>query len=684
MNRKYVLKLCTAILIVLLAGCREEFDDHYNSGDGSMGMSVTQLLESRGEHELFVAMIRRAQLEKTLNESGLYTCLAPRDEHVQSWLTEKGWTVADMPERELIKYVNYHFLVDKWYLYDFEKKYEHFDNTWRYNIAYSQQVTFSTRGDDKNPGKYIRIFTEPYFRARNYDYVYLRGGDGAGFVVENVPVSLTERDIPMSNGVLHVLDGPLNPAPRIDEALAADPEFSILNSWLDEFYNYESRGMDPLTGYIDTTQTKYYNISTAAIGKVSDIADETRLFVMFAPTDQSIRAQLEPYMNPDQLVHYDSIPRSLKVDILRSFLKEEVANRCWGISDIVRNNPYLIMDNSSVFPIGNDITTMNPRGILSSNGVIYKVDKMPEIPTLQSVEAGLYINYKKYRFWERMIQDGWLFPGATDKQSYQHPPRTILIQPDASVTAWTNPDNSQYGIDAWPANYQDTLGGRLRAGILNFNVPDGEFEHRFYPAPHGYILYEDGFFYDWKGKQTVDPSRPVQLLSTEATWEGVNGSIYEIDGIFELLLATDTNRVIYRTYIKNKPQLSHFNTLLEKAGMTKMLDVTLSVYTVFIPTNSAFEAGGYSADQIQQMSPAAARRLVEFHIAPQSRVFTDGRVSAVMSLGGLPIRFSGSWDSFRMITIRDRNIAVVNDPAQTNLQASNGVVQIINGVLDDR
>ena len=683
MKKMKIISWITVAVIFLLCGCREEFDDHYNSVNDAMGLNVTQLLESKGDFSLFVKMIRRANLERTLNESGLYTCLAPRDEHIQSYLDKNGWTIETMPERKLLEYINYHFIVDRYFLYDFEHKYYRFENDWRHALSYSQQVTFPTRGDKYNRSKFIRIFTRPYLEAREYDYIAYTGREGGDFMIENVRVSETDRDFPMLNGVLHVLDAPLDPAPRADEAMAKENDLTILMSWLDLFHGYESRPMDD-QGNIDTTKIKYYHISTGitswGAAKASDIANDEIPFTIIAPTDQAIRSKLDAYMNPEQLVEYDSIPKPLLISMLRGLIatgyEKSSGSLFWGIGDIARNNPYFYSDNNTILPIANDITAMNPKGVLSSNAVVYKVDVMPELPMLQSVEAGLYINFRRYRQWQKMIENNHLYISATDLSTYQHPPKTILIQPDNSESAWTNPANGKYGTDAWDANYQDTLGMRLRAGVLDYKVADGQFEHRYYPGPYGYILFEDGYFFDYK-------RNAARLLSTSSTWNGVNGSMYEIDGIFEHLLNNDTTQLMYRTYLSNEPKFSRFKQILEKAGLEKTLDASRTVFTVFAPTNDAFESEGYTQDKVNQLSKEEAELLAGYHIARDVRVFTDGVVETITTLSGMRLTTTGSWDSFRLRTNRGVT-GKIADENLMNLQVTNGVLHAIDNVMDAR
>ena len=172
---------CIILLSLAFTGCRKEFDDHYNSvGEASIGMNVTQVLESKGEFSLFVQMIRRADLERTLSESGLYTCFAPKDEHVQAYLDQNGWTVETMPEDKLVYFINYHFMSGMKYLYDFEKDYEGFKETEDYDIEWAQNVMNSTRGDDYHPAKYLRVYTPSYFAARASDYSLITGVQNPG------------------------------------------------------------------------------------------------------------------------------------------------------------------------------------------------------------------------------------------------------------------------------------------------------------------------------------------------------------------------------------------------------------------------------------------------------------------------------------------------------------------------
>ena len=108
MNR---LKLLTFLVGLLLAAtaCREEFNDHYEAASLA-GLNVVQVLGEYEDLSLFAQLVEKAGLSVTLGESGIYTVVAPRNEQVQQWLDETGYTVDNVPDNVLIPWLNYHFV----------------------------------------------------------------------------------------------------------------------------------------------------------------------------------------------------------------------------------------------------------------------------------------------------------------------------------------------------------------------------------------------------------------------------------------------------------------------------------------------------------------------------------------------------------------------------------------------
>lgn len=672
MNTRILLWICG---IVLLSGsCREEFDDHYNKvNDSSIGMNVIEVLEDKGGFELFLKMIRRADLERTLSQSGLYTCFAPKDEHIQPWLDQNGWTVENMPERTMIDFINYHFMLGMVYYYDFEKYYENSDDWDKSPITYARGIKQDSRTSGKaHPSKALRVFTDSYLSTRGDDYRKMMGVEPGDFMVENVPVSQTDRDIPTANGVVHVLDGPLVLTPRMDEAIAADPELSVINKWFDRFSGYATVGME--NDKLDTTLMKYYDVAVKAGSRVMNIADETFFNTAFLPTDAAMKTFFEPYFTSELLVSFDSVPNELVVPFLKGLVSQNTAT-VWGLSDIARNMPYFYSYSGAMLALKNDLSRLHTGSVISSNSMIYKVGQVPEIPLFTSVEAGYLIKYKRYKEWAKLFErksqsiDSWF---GVDN-SYQHAPRTVLIQADDSK-AWDNGSGQERGIDGYEEEYLDTLVMRLYSGILQVKLNNQEFEHRYYPTAYGAILCEpengQPVFTDFKGQQ-------VRLTSSEPAWVADNGAIYEVDGIFNHLLSTDSTELLYRKYITKDEELSLFKELVDKAEQISTLDKTgVSKYTVFAPNNAAL-----AGKNIAAMDKETALKLFQKCVVAGSRIYTDGFSEGIVTLlDGSTRTFSGAWESCRLSTTYG-NAGFVLD--KSNRQGSNGVLHVVDKLIEN-
>lgn len=672
MKTRILLWMCGIVL--LLGSCREEFDDHFNKvNDASIGKNVIQVLEDKGGFELFLKMIRRVDLERTLSQSGLYTCFAPKDEHIQPWLDQNGWTVENMPERTMIDFINYHFMLGMVYYYDFEKYFEDSDDWDKYPITYARGIKQDTRTSGKaHPSKSLRVFTDSYLSLRGDDYRKMMGVEPGDFMVENVPISQTDRDIPTSNGVIHVLDGPLLLTPRMDEAIAADAELSVIYKWFERFSGYATVGME--NDKLDTTLMKYYDVAAKSGAKAMNIADESFFNIAFLPTDAAMKTFFEPYFTPELLVSFDSVPNELVVPFLRSLVSTNTTT-VWGLSDIARNMPYLFSYSGDMLALKNDLTAMHTGSVVSSNSMIYKVGQVPEMPLFTNIEAGYLIKYKRYKEWTKLVDrkniniDYWF---GVDN-SYQHAPRTVLIQADDSK-AWDNGSGNERGIDGYEEEYLDTLAMRLYSGVLQMKLINHEFEHRFYPTAYGAILCEvdngQPVFTDFKGKE-------VHLTSPQPAWEADNGAIYEVDGIFNHLLNTDSTELLYRKYIAKDEDLSLFKELVEKAEQIDLLDKTGETrYTVFAPNNQAL-----AGKNIPAMDKETASKLLQKCIVSGSRLYTDGFSEGIVTLmDGTTRTFSGAWENCRLSTTYG-NAGFVLD--KSNRQGANGVLHVIDKLIEN-
>lgn len=659
MNKIKLFPLGLLLLLLTVYSCREEFNDHYDSKGGTtIDKNIVEVLREKPEFSLFVKAIDRLELAVTLGKAGIYTCLAPRNEDVEKFLAEKNATsIDDVAEGDLREWVNYHFISGMMYFYDFDKK---FINASKEGLDYPTQTMYRTREESRYPGKYIQVYTPTYFAERASDYKYLYGKEGSGFMVNNVAISETERDIDAANGVIHVLDAPLSVPLRADYALMNDPELSILSKWSESFAIYSIAGEDEF-GKIDTTKIKGYNYG-------ANLALETAPFTLFAPTNEAIMDFFGPYLENFEN-DIDKVPSTLQAAILSALSSgyNTGARVFWGMKDITRNWPYFITSDFVYTRLANDIEPNYDGCTPSSNAAIYKVKKMILPPILDAVEGGIYMHQATYKHWGTMIN--YLSTG-TDVLTYQHGPKTMLIQPDEY---WDKP------MDDYSSDYRnDTLRFILGAGMINEKVK--EFTHRYYATSYGSILYEDGGFIDYTGKK-------VNVVSNGPTWEGSNGAIFEIDGFLNPITPLFDTLDIYTFRINEMNVPDESKKYTQFATACEMVPEVVSQlkqggyfsYTVFAPTNEAINEAGIdiAAMTEEELTTFVKRQIVS------AKVFTDGTMSSgsltFQNLLKETVRFSGTWEGFQVIDPSGEYISI--NPGEANQQANNGVLHGISTVF---
>jgi len=403
-------------------------------------------------------------------------------------------------------------------------------------------------------------------------------------------------------------------------------------------------------GLVDTTKIK-----TFTFGR--NIADESLLTTIFVPTDEAILEYFQPYMS-DLSNSIDSVPDNITTEIIQSSILSDT----WFKSDIIRNNPELRSSNGYSLKVS-DIPANITGSILTSNGQIYKVNKVIEPPILHSIEGGVYMKHLVYSQWNWMFQHTDLKSGLTDGLYYEHSPKTILLQPDLY---WGSPLAEDMLPDDLLKRYEE-----CRTGIFNINVlEDGGFRKRFYPSEYGYILFENDKLYDYTGKY-------VSLVSNSPTWVRSNGAIFEIDGFLTPLQKSDVTLSVAEQ-VKKQTDCSLFNIAMTRVGIVPELNLTgFFTYTIFAPTNAAITNAGID---VNKMAIPDLLKFVKRHIVPNRYIFSDGVFNGVVqNKNGAYLTIGGSWDSF-LITDSSGNSV---KPVVVNIQGSNGVVHKINQIFLD-
>ncbi|MFT4094657.1 MAG: fasciclin domain-containing protein [Niabella sp.] len=628
---------------LLFCSCAKEINQYYNP-KGSLDKNIIEVLEADGRFSRFVAMIDKLDLRKTLGAGAIYTCLAPTDEQVDAYLAKSGYASIELaPEAELRRYVNYHFINGMYYEYDINKIY----NAATSLVAKTRATNFTTRTEGTNPGKSIRLFSSSFFTAQSNDFVSLYGVTDSNNSLNVEGISISEPDIDAGNGVIHVLGSELEVAPRTDEALAADPETTVFSSWLEKHVQYELGEKDEF-GWVDTTLYKNFSIGR-------NLANESVLSTLLVPTNAAITEYFTPYLQYlDNTI--DSVPKRVMYSLIRACIIENL----WFKSDLQRYDP----DWRALTGYPNMITnvpSLISGSVRASNSIVYKINKVVPSPEMHSVAGGVYLRYKKYSQWYWMFENAGISSGMYDVLYYQHSPKTVLIQSD---DVWGFPLAEDMETDALELRKQECL-----AGVFDVDVrADNGFRKRFYPTGYGYVLYDNGRFYDYTGSS-------VGLVSTASEWDGANGAIYQVDGFLHPLDKLNDTLTVYHQILKD-PELSSFASALSLSGVSSQLMLNgFFTFTILAPTNEAISNAGIN---ISTMSTDELKTFVQSYIVPNRYVFSDGEFNGpIANKNGENVTFAGTWDTFSITNAAGKTI----QPVASNVQGSNGVVHKVSNVF---
>lgn len=123
--------------------------------------------------------------------------------------------------------------------------------------------------------------------------------------------------------------------------------------------------------------------------------------------------------------------------------------------------------------------------------------------------------------------------------------------------------------------------------------------------------------------------------------------------------------------IAKNPSLSTFNGLITQAGLTTTLQGA-GPFTVFAPNNEAFKSVPAKTMDDLAKHPEKLKNLLTFHIIAGKLAANDVKNSSLKSLNGDHVALSRA-GSF--VTVEEAMVQ------QADIQASNGVVHIIDSVL---
>ena len=128
----------------------------------------------------------------------------------------------------------------------------------------------------------------------------------------------------------------------------------------------------------------------------------------------------------------------------------------------------------------------------------------------------------------------------------------------------------------------------------------------------------------------------------------------------------------------NDPGLSTFVSVIEQSGLDEVLQ-TGGPYTLFAPTNAAFEQ--IPSDELSALlaQPEVLRRVLSYHVVPAFVMARDAvQATVAPTLSGEEIRIRVENGN---LLINESRVVKFDVGATQNVQASNGVIHVVDSLL---
>ncbi|MBX2840251.1 MAG: fasciclin domain-containing protein [Flammeovirgaceae bacterium] len=371
-------------------------------------------------------------------------------------------------------------------------------------------------------------------------------------------------------------------------------------------------------------------------------------FTVFAPTNAAFDAYLTAKgITADDLLNSPDLEKILKYHVVSGNVKStDLSN---GEVTTLSGSAYVNVNNGVTI---NGISSVSQADVTTENGVIHVIDAViePASETVTEIAAGnssfstLVSLLQKYDLVDALSADGPFTVFAPTNEAFEKISDAIAIKSDAEI------------ID-----------------ILKFHVVPG----RAFSSD----LVSQGYpTLNTRRPLSVDLSNGIVINGTEEV-SPANANIFATNGVIHIIddvLLPKQTVVDVALYNKNFTSLV---AALTKADLVETLDNAENI-TVFAPTNDAFAAalqtlGFTSLDDVpvEALTPILTYHVLGLDAPALSSDLVDG--SFYTTLNGAAIKF----DAANLDLIDANNNMIGLNADLLDLETSNGVVHVINGVL---
>jgi uncharacterized surface protein with fasciclin (FAS1) repeats len=680
------------LLLLTFASCRKQAYDNFYGRPASLAPPIYQVLQARGNFSNLLALIDKAGYTSTLSSAGYWTMFAPNDDAFKKYFTATGISsISQVSASTAAKIVSYCLVYNAAatdHISDYQSPTGYITNqafkrrTAYHETIYQDTVLFTAAGKtdpvagqivstiaaNRNNGyvygdfnnKYIPYFTDAYFSthglsASDYNYFY-PASTYTGFNV--VDGSVVNKDIAAENGIIHEINSVFLPLKNIEEALAANANYSHFKQLFDKFYvqytpdpnvthmNQVLNGSSA-TGYIKIyTNGVYqlpYMLNNENFVKLTDNDSQTNGYTLFAPNN----TVLDAYINSVLLEHYatvDKLPGYIIQDFLTAHMFQTIV---WPSKFATSNN---VQGEPARFSPTSDVVDK----YFGSNGVFYGTSKVQQANAFSTVFSRPYLD-PNYTIMTTALNANLRYIISNPSTKF-----TLFMVTDAAFRAAGYDYSAAYNAFTYTAPGTATvIGGTANTNLyriismlvartpnneLNDLSGQGIFETGSGDGTGGdYLKYSNNTIF---AAGNVDAGQVLKVTSSVNT---LNGKVYYTTGGIPQFTTLNVGiHISQYAQTTTSPFYSYYQYLLNSQLYTAATGSITGVqpgvyYTILVPSNAAIQAAVNKGllpytltgtTRVPNYKPTVqtdidlVTKFIQYHIIKGTTIVPDGKKSS--------------------------------------------------------
>lgn len=673
--------LLIASALIMLAGCEEEPDPHYQKPDWLKGPLFDQI-KSTGEFNSFVKAAEMSGYDEFLNSRQMFTIFVPTDEAFQEYLSNKGASsIDDLEKEEVYDLLKYHTLANAWDSTKMGGKYTwgywtDNPNNFRTESLYQPSIYQKNNKNVYPQQTFLLLFSEPFFKHNNYsaqDYnTFYPGSEWTGYNINNA--SVLKKEMSAENGFYYVIDRVMRPRTTADQVIDGNPDYSLFMDMADRFIQYEyneERSQEHIE--YDSLFNKSYALNfDMANERISD-NDPNGYFHVYNTAFVPDNASIQQYFadNFPAFPSIEDVPNILVKYFVEAHLldnKKLFPSRLSG-SETPTND----FSDPIDFSLNSDIVSAE----LSSNAIVYGVNRVINSNAFRTV-SGPIIKNPDYRIFTMMLElSGEI--GSFFKPEIGHVAFVLSDQTlkDLGFNYYEG-DPADFSDDRIYRDNSEMTTQEIKAFLENYvSITSKEVD-----GQQDRFIQTKGDQYFRVGSQQV--SGAVSGANIVNGYNASNGSVFELDQ--DITPGSDYTIEDYLN--ENQSTYSKFFALCDSAGMLNEMGQIdkLSLFsgvTLLLPDNDAVSAIQDSYIPSDATSETFDyKSLINYMVVSEKVLFTDQQINDAaygtdLFVDGQRTRISvtAGNQEISLIDHQGREIQITPG-SNSNIITSNGVVHV--------